>query len=239
MEDGLFIWLIILAIAVLQGIGSKKKRGKPGQQIPGPPPTRRVPPRPAGETVPGAEEGEEVSPRRGVASASTAQTPGPQDSSEGMIPTDIWEEILGMARGKPPRAEPKGPSPAEVDQVPESGGRPVPEEEAPREIPSRPRTGVREPREERPSEAVARREVRPSPSPRPVPASHTADAALHVSDPSDFRSRLGLSATAPGLEGASQRRLREELFGGTSPKELRKAIVLKEVLGAPLALRDE
>jgi len=40
-------------------------------------------------------------------------------------------------------------------------------------------------------------------------------------------------------EGTEPLSIREDLFGSGSPEELRKAIILKEVLGPPVGLRDQ
>jgi hypothetical protein len=91
-----------------------------------------------------------------------------------------------------------------------------------------------EPQEERP------REERP----RAFPTSHGAEAVLHESKRSDFESRLAITRTpfpdskAGGNRGGGEG-VRAGLFGSGSPEELRKAVILKEVLGLPLSLREE
>ena len=213
MDEGLFFWLIIIAVAVLQGIGQKKKKpGQPGQKQP----QGQDLPRP----IPTAE-------KERVTASSRPLPPSPggggrrvqeADSSESMIPSEIWEEILGMARGEPRRAEPPPP----------------PEAETPWALEERPRKG-------RPEAAVARRGEPPPPEERSFPTSHGADGAIHGTKPADFKARLALSraSTEEGeKEEATPPELRKALFGSGSSKELRKAIILKEVLGPPMALRE-
>jgi hypothetical protein len=246
MEDIFFI-LVFVAIAVIQGIGQKRrqeaKKRQQGQT--GAPP--RPPPRPGAEA--GAGPGSE--PIRAERSGS-ARKP---ESSEGLIPSEVWEEILGLARGGPlppkrPPASPKSEAPPEevtgrgLAEVPQPrAGRPDatrtaptprPREisdrdrsERPRGIPERDRTPrprspemIRSPAEIRP---VRAQESRPSRA--PVPA---AIASGEVGTAGE----VGESA-APQGEG------RSPLFGDGSVEELRKAIILKEVLGPPLSLRDE
>jgi hypothetical protein len=212
VEDGLFIWLIVFAVAVLQGIGQRKKKSgqRPGQKpgmgkgpVPGTP--RRRPVQSRGEPV------SEPATSTTRASSSPREEAGPDPSSEGLIPADVWEEILGLARGKPP--EPK-PEPV-----------PSPEEDL---------SSGWEELEEEP------RETRPKPVSRELPPSHRAGAVLHQTAVSDVESRLGVPASAVPAAGASEEgRVRQDLFGSGSPEELRKAIILKEVLGPPLSLREE
>jgi len=197
VEDGLFIWLIIVAVAVLQGIGRKKKKaGQPGQKPPGLPR-----PRPGQAR---AQERVTASARPSMAAPHQGQDDGEEqssgESSEGVMPGDVWAEILGLARGEPRRAEPSPPPPSEVEPVP-----------APREETS-----------------------------WDFPTSHGAEAVLHESKRSDFESRLAITRTpTPDLKAGGGRGVRAGLFGSGSPEELRKAVILKEVLGLPLSLREE
>lgn len=205
MEDGLFFWLVIMAVAVLQGIGARKKKagqqgqkpGMPGQkpgmpgQKPGmprqkPPASGQRPRSPAASRPATAD----------IPQGGGAETGG---SSEGMIPSDVWAEILGLARGGPPVTEPEAEP--EVERVPEP--------------------------------ALA-------PAPRPFPTSHGASAVLHETKPAAFESRLAVSRSPESGSGAKKKRgVRAGLFGTGSPKELRKAIILQEVLGPPVGMREE
>lgn len=251
MEDaGLFFWLIVAAIAVLQGIGQKKK--KPGQG-------GRMPPgqRPPG--VPRGDSGETLEIDSETARPDTTRVPraggsgpgGPsgkgEESSEGVIPADVWAEILGLARGQPQKGDPVG-----------SGGSGTmskrgPEDDAVMdEIEAGTARPSREPR--RRPETVRRERPKPAPEKVPperaVPASHTASGRHHITAPSDYESRLGISAErkavakveagVPAAEPEAETVTpATKLFGTGSKDELRKAIILKEVLGPPVGMRRE
>ena len=208
MEDGLFFWLIIMAVAVLQGIGARKKKagqqgkkpGMPGQKSPAsgqtPPPPGQTPP-PPGQSPQTPGQRPRLPAASRPARASIPQGEGAEEggSSEGMIPSEVWAEILGLARGDPQPAEAEVESEPEPDLVP---------------------------------------------APRPFPTSHGAGAVLHETEPAAFESRLAVSrlpASEPGSE--EKGRVRAKLFGTGSPRELRKAIILQEVLGTPVGLKGE
>lgn len=213
MEDGgFFLWLIIFAVAVLQGIGQRKK--KPGQRPGrGAGPVQRSPRRRPAQ-IP--DESVPDQPRSTTLASSSDPDPGDKEaSSEGMIPSDVWEEILGLARGKPPAPKPES----------------VPRAESPSELPSAEEEAPRRPLPER---------GRPEPKARAIPASHRAGAVHHRTAVTDVESRLGVVASP--VQGTGREPgdgVRQELFGSGSVEELRKAIILKEVLGKPLALREE
>lgn len=220
MDEGLIFWLIIMAVAVLQGVGRKKKQGgQPGQKPMGSPRPRPAQPRPRA-TLPGDVEGTSSVPST-RASAGSGESEEVGSSSEGMIPQDVWAEILGLARGEP---QPPPPRRADPDALP-----PAEEEVVSRsfdEVPEERRSRV-----DRPRETKA----------RAVPSSHLADAPLHQTRPEDFESRLAADRRPPPPEPEQGETpaARSRLFGGGSPGELRKAIILKEVLGPPVGLRED
>jgi len=206
MDSGILFLLIFFVFAILQGIGQKRKQaGGLGQ----PPPTGT---REDGAPGQGGERSQAASRERAeagrrervqVASRERAEagrrervqvTPRPKQperSSEGLIPGEIWEEILGLAGG--------GPVPP----------KPVEEPVSSRTPPAKSREGaVRR----KPSSASVLRKAAP-----PV----TPVKSELAEDDSRFRKSV-----------------REGLFGDGSTRELRKAMVLKEVLGPPLALRE-
>ena len=230
MEDGLFFWLIIVAVAVLQGIGQKKRKpGKPGPRLPG-------------SKTQGQQASTRPRPRKtGPGEGAPDLTSDEGASSESMIPSDVWEEILGLARGKPPgRAPTGGPSEGGEPPLPVEMGGVAPEEvegSGSREVERRP-ARVMESRRPRPSPGSS--QPTHAPAAREFPASHGARAVLHATEPSDSEARLGVprQSATPGskLLGDS---VRTELFGGGTLRELRKAIVHQEVLGKPVSLREE
>jgi hypothetical protein len=192
VEDSSFIfWIIIFAVAVLQGIGQKKK--KPGQK---------------GGRVPGAS-------RPKGAPRPVASTAGDgEETSEGMIPSNVWAEILGLARGDAPKPKEQISTPEEDSLV---------LADAPE----------REPRPER-------RETRPAPVSREFPVSHGADAVLHPTKPSKYESRLAGRGIPESVEKPVGRSgIKTRLFGSGSPRDLRKAVVLQEVLGPPVSMKEE
>ena len=106
MDEGLFFWLIIAAVLVLQAIGQKRKKpGQPGQKPPGP-----AGPRPG---QPGGQGRVTATSRSPMAPPRPVQDGEGSGSSEGMIPGDVWAEILGLARGEPRQDDPEIPLPSE------------------------------------------------------------------------------------------------------------------------------
>jgi hypothetical protein len=239
MSTELLFLLIFFIFAVLQGIGQKRRQAErqeqptPSDAGEGDAPTggrERASPtpwersrveRPDRTAAPPRERGRPPLRERAPAPAyeRPGGTPQPREgatSSEGLVPKDIWEEIMGLARGElePPKP-PRRPEPSRTPPPPEE---PAWEEVAPRRVatpdPSR-----------QPSAAV--------PVPKP-----SAAAVLPVSKRPPRRTLTPLldESAVSGPQGRS--RVREDLFGDGSPRELRKAIVLREVLGPPLALRE-
>ena len=223
MDEGLFFWLIIVAVAVLQGIGQKKRKpGKPGQRLPGS--------KPSGQQASTRPRPRESGPGQGEPDLTSDEGA----SSESMIPSDVWEEILGLARGGTPKGRTPQQAPAEEPEptLPMEMGGLAPEEmerRAPRE---------REPGRAPPSPAPSRRDH--TPAARTFPTSHGANAVLHGTRSSESESRLGVPRQAAnmGLESRTES-VRAGLFGGGTLKELRKAIVHQEVLGKPVSLKDD
>ena len=219
MGEGLFFWLILIGVAVLQGIGQKKR--KPGQGLPGSKPRGRRPPTRDRPRIPEPDpEGANLSSDDGT-------------SSEDRIPADVWEEILGLARGTPGgRKAPRAPA-EETEDTPSL----VVEDAAPRER-ERSVSREREPRRDSPSPVVSRSER--VPVVREFPQSHGANAVLHDTKAALATSGLGAPRDLEDRDGeSSSASVRAELFGGGTLKELRKAIVHQEVLGTPVALRED
>lgn len=224
MEEfsGLIFILVFIAFSILEGIGRKRKaqERKGGAEGTSPTPpvgAGRAPEAPARKTA-GGEGG----------------------SSEGLIPKDVWEEILGLARGAPPPSSKPEPGPV---PDPSSAPRPPREAETLEEIP---------PFEARSLEPLYVEHERVSQRSRDVEVATgtRAPEALTSRDRRGAGGGKGRGAAvlemgqAPGPMAAHRRRiggrrLRKELFGRGSPEELRKAVVLSEVLGPPVAMRDQ
>ena len=222
--------LIFIAFSVLEGVGRKRKtqqKGAPGKPPgPRPKPTQRAPREPVGAGTRGAEADGRPPVR--------AEGAGPE-SSEGLIPKDVWEEILGLARGTPP-------TPRRDDPGPDlSRSRPGREDETLEEI---------HPFEARTLEPVDFEDERPVSRPEraPVLADTTPAKGLAARKRSGLQ-RSGAKAVAAAkarMPGSGARSgtetvgsgIRAELMGDGSPENLRKAIILTEVLGLPLSLRE-
>ena len=162
-----------------------------------------------------------------------------------LIPESIWEEIEALASGKPrptPRAPepvdppaPERPHPEPVVQLPASvEGAPAPLPPArTRPLPTRTRT----PRPRTGSQATSR-ELDYPPSRPPtdlVPISQ--GRAVRRAPAAEV---VVVEEPEPEVaEERSRRTEREPMWGGLSePGAARRAIILKEVLGPPLAARD-
>lgn len=232
MEDfgGMVFVLIFIAISVMDGIGRKRKakqKGAPGK-APGPRPKRpvRSPPERVESRPPAT-----VSQRPEPAASPKKENEG----SEGLIPKEIWDEILGLARGAPEGPGQVEPETPPVAPTPEQGSRSWAEGSA---------AGAR--RMERPEADTGRRPGRRD----LVPAGRGAGEGLPTRrDPSPGSvSTTGESVPAkavavPSRSGSAEksekaRNVRRDLFGTGSSEELRRAIILREVLGPPVGLRE-
>ncbi|MFO8175727.1 MAG: hypothetical protein R6T96_15700 [Longimicrobiales bacterium] len=223
--------LIFIVFSVLEAVGRKKgaqRRGGPGHS-----------PDPGTGERPGREE-----PSRSGRPASPSRTQDRGEeagarSSEGLVPEDVWEEILGLARGTPTRAE----QTHRADTTPEGRELPSPEGESLEEIP---------PFEVRSLESI---EARPEPDRRIPDRSRAGDRDRKrdrkVEVPPVPRSKVrGMPAVAAGEIGSGEGiaapsrrkpkggRVRQEVFGDGSLKELRKAVILREVLGKPVGMKE-
>lgn len=219
MDEGLIFWLIVFAIAILQGIGQKKKADRKGRRPgeAGGGGREPSPPRPAPSRREAKEAGEGLNrPAKPIPSASSPAGTREEDSAEGMIPSEIWEEILGLARGQ---------------TRPEKPSRQTPPDEGP--------TGLEPAWEEvewagagTGSDPVARGDLKAlSDIETSEVGSSPAKVIGEAEEPPPsafFEPPTGSRVTA---------RPRARLFGDGSRAELRKAVVLREVLGPPLGLR--
>lgn len=226
--SGLFIVLLFIAFTVLEGIGRKRRgqqKGEPGEaQVPRP---REQPPSPRQSRIPTESASSQGGPPRTDPGTMTrvprpqrAPGAGPREqgrSSEGLIPKDIWEEILGLARGEPPKPGSGQTGPDRPPRPPRREG------ETLEEIP---------PFEARSLEPLEVEEHRPSSALRVREA--TTAAPEKVAAPTVAR----MGRQPPRRRAQGGRRLKGDLLGNGSPEELRKAIILTEVLGPPLALRE-
>lgn len=149
------------------------------------------------------------------------------DRAAGMLPRDLWEELAALARGEVPgRARP-----AEV---------PVP-------LPPRPSPPVESERAREARNRAARKreghglESRRREQPKVAPARIVvgSDEAMAAR----ARERHTPAAVMAAAEVLPERRepgadAFRAVFGGTGPADLRRAVLLREVLGPPLSLRS-
>lgn len=174
------------------------------------------------EEAPGPDEIDPAAARRRPTKVPGAETEPP--SSEGMLPRDLWEEIAALTRGERPGAS--GPG--------EAGDSSPSEAEGERGERRRPRLPASSPirREQVGAREVGTREVgtRGELGEHPIHGFH----AEYGTDPS---SRTPVPEPRRGGPGREVREVRRALLeGGAS--EARKAVILHEVLGKPLAYRD-
>jgi len=231
--------LIFIAFSILEGVARKRKaqEGKGGAEGAPLPPSPKPPPR-------GEAASDERSPATPPVGAGRAQgTPGSEAegadgaTSEGLIPKDVWEEILGVARGthSPPGKPEPGPDQSVAPQ-------PRREDETLEEIP---------PFEARSLEPLYVEHDRVTQRSRDMVTTGTSGPrSLDRKGPRGGgrgkgrgSATLGMSQVSASVAAHRRRiggsRLREDLFGEGAPEDLRRAVVLREVLGPPVAMRDQ
>lgn len=236
MPEELIFFALILIFTVLDGLLRKKKpdgfplpddrRGDdwddelPTLEAP-PSPTRRRPAEFDDPSIPGRPRSEYTTPYGSTA----GRTPsGPTPSG---VPGEVWEEIARLARGERPEpVEVEGWTGVEVEDrdVERRAASSLP---TPSETLTRGRVGTKLPA------PIGRKEVgtRADLFEHPVHASH----ALYGTDPSERpenvatvrRERLSPDVAA----------VRSMLSGDR--RQLRRAVILQEMLGPPVSLRDE
>lgn len=187
---------------------------------------RTLPERPSGRPMTWGERHGEV--------PAPVKSPVPGEAgekAEGMIPRGLWEELAALARGERPTpaesAPTSTPAPAEgtVAGGGGQGGRTLEEAAA-----ARKRDGYDLP--------TRRRESAPAEPRRDVVGSEAAMAARVRHTPA-----LRLSPEeVPTVRTSSSRRgggsgIFQSLAGGVTTHELRRAVILHEILGPPVALR--
>lgn len=206
----LVFFAVIILFSVLESIArSRKQRQAEG-----------------GEDAGKGEEGPRPAGRSGRPRAEAGRAPGPgasrtaeRESSERMIPEDLWEEIAGLAAGRP--------APSKAGK---KGG-----------VARRPRPRQPEPRPKAPSSSSGSvPELRGRFTPKalevdehPVHLSHAGygtDPSERVKSEQDWR---------PSEEGNRNAERVRAMLRGSGADALKQAVILREVLGPPLAMRDD
>jgi hypothetical protein len=219
MEQLIFVAIIVI-FSILDSVARTKKKRQGGGPLPGPEPPQEW------ETEEDSYQEAEPLPQysRPYGSPTGAEEQAPK-GSEGMIPSDLWEEIAGLARGRVPQ-QPPAPEPAP--------SRPAP----PRRAPPRPAPTRPAPRTEAtPARPVPRTESVPA---RPVETHsvHRAHEGFGTDPSSRVRSREdGLDPLAFEL-GLDASAARHQLLS-RDRHALRQAVILQEILGPPAALRSD
>lgn len=140
-----------------------------------------------------------------------------EESSAGMIPADIWEEIAGIAQGR--REEEKKP----VELAPAPAPRPAPTTQR--------HTPAPKPRYE-PKPPVTRLPTHRGPHPvQQVRPEFGMDPSERTPSRLDWRPEV--------RDNRNAERVRAMLSGSEGTDALKQAVILREVLGPPLAMRDE
>jgi hypothetical protein len=262
MEELIF-FAVLIFFSIIESIARSRKQRKGGGQLPELPdeaPTerereaRRVErprprpqprpsqPRPRMSDVPSydddasfdARASSESEPSFDDVGASEEERRRRASSSESMIPSDIWEEIAGLAREA--KVELPAPRPKPQPRVPPAPKTPLP---PPRRgpQPSRP-PAAKTP--QRPRPATARK---PAPQ-RPAASEGTPAHAVHLShagygtDPSErARSAQDVRQSAEPVH-ADALAVRNQLRG-QGPHALRQALILHEVLGPPVSSKPD
>jgi hypothetical protein len=217
MEQLIFIGLIIL-FSIIESISRKRKQQSGQPQLPEEwEPTEWKPVEPRRERRPDRARQSSTTTREGARSHGeiTVDEPTPsrrtmRSGSEAMIPTELWEEIAGRARGgletKPAPPEPAPPPPVAAPKVPPSTAS------------ARAAWGRRTPRvgQHRPHTAQAE---------------YGTDPSSRTPSPHDIIDPLARKLSA------DVRAVRRQIRGGRHA--LRQAVILQEVLGPPASMRPE
>ena len=256
MEQLIFVGIIVL-FSILEAAGRKKKaRGGEAEEMP-PAPL----PAPRGEgrapggprtSVPGPASYDDDVVGTGTATGGAQRPAQDGNSSEGLIPANVWEEIAALARGEVPQTP-----------RPEPAARPAPTPQpTPRPETTPATTAGRAPHRAPPlpkgREARAQARARPEPSvpssirgrPASVPA-RPPDLALEELRPDHPLHGTHAGLGVPGRDrltdfpGDTSARRREDLAairsllvsGNTA--SLRKAIILGEILRPPSSMEEQ
>jgi len=236
MEGGpeIIFVLLFIAFSVLEGIGRKRKAQQKG---PGKPKGSRPVGTASPEEIGGREREPTPSGRGGATARGTGAVGRPSQAggSEGMIPKDIWEEILGLARGTardPARGEPPPEAVRPPPRVEDETLEEIPPFEARTLEPLYVDRGVPGSQPRRGGDRGGGRGAVPARGGKapPLPAKAAKGGAVTLPVP--------LPPAKAGAARKGQSPKMRELLGSGSVEDLRKAFILTEVLGPPLGLKE-
>lgn len=218
----LLVIAVFVLITLIEGLGRRKKTGK-GKEKPTPEPSDVD----SGVEGPPSTETVDLGRKHKTAPVGGGnEEEAPSTSSEGLVPQDVWDEILGLARET--EEAPKKGRDSKEERVDE-------EAETLEELPSFEARSLEplEPREEETRGGVEppKRSRKTIPAlDRPVPAIPSSPSGRPVSV-------AGGTPRAGARPPGAGRSLRRWLFG-EGREDLRKAVVLQEVLGPPMGMRE-
>ena len=205
----LVFFAIIILFSVLESVARARKQ-REGGGAEGPV-EREGRPRPEGRRRRPREEAGRVTRPEGARSAE-------RESSERMIPEELWEEIAGLAAGRP--------APSKAGKKGGVAKRP------------RPRPRQAEPRPQAPSSGSVP-ELRGRFTPKALEVEHPVHLshAGYGTDPSErAKSEQDWRPSEDGNRNAKRVRA---LLRGSGADALKQAVILREVLGPPVAMRDD
>jgi hypothetical protein len=232
MPEEFIFFAVIIFFSIIESISRSRKarqQGQPGEssELPSPEEWREDFPTtdlPTYDDEPSYEEPAAIEERERARAA--YRTEKQRTASQTLLPSDLFEELAGLAG----RLEQEHVKARTLDLPKQSPPVPLPEPERVHHAPDRSR--------------------RPEPARSLVPAGRQRSAGserhivhqAHAGYGTDPSSRApseqdGLDPLAQSL-GQDARAIRTQLLSHTGP-ELRQAIILQEVLGKPVALRDE
>lgn len=215
----LIFFAVIVLFSILEAVAKRRKQREAGEdggdegETWVPAPVERQP-RPKAERRPRVERGSSSSTDRGMPERGA----GREERSETMIPADLWEEIAGLAGGQATRRRPE-PVSLDTDEARSLESLEVERIEDDIRPVRRTYTGARVP-----SSADA----------HPVHRSHLG----YGTDPSE-RVRSEQDWRPPVRGNRNAKRVRAMLRGSEGTDALKQAVILREVLGPPVSMKDE
>lgn len=233
----LVFFAVIILFTILEAVAKRRKQREGGEdggdegESWTPAPVERQP-RPKAERRPRVERGSSSSTDRGMPERGA----GREERSETMIPADLWEEIAGLAAGEPrsepsPRGEPK-PVPSRRPESAPRRWKPGPFDDEAASLETLDVERIED--DIRPVRTYTGKRVPSSVDAHPVHRSHIG----YGTDPSERApSEQDWRPTDRGNRNA--KRVRAMLRGSEGTDALKQAVILREVLGPPVSMKDE